>query len=136
MNSEKDHILQVVRSFYAIAINDVFIGYHFRKISSDPNGHKTIHSDLGAFEDHIPKVVDFWASQLIEGHTPEFNRPNVLKIHEYLKIRRGEVGRWIVLFKENLSKHQSEETKSFNQRWLAKIDLFEAAFIKYYFSAK
>ncbi len=136
MNSEKDYILQVVRAFYKVAINDVFIGYHFRKISSEPNSHQKIESSLGGFEDHIPKVVDFWASQLIAGHVREFDRPNVLKVHEYLKIRKGELGRWIILFKETLSKFNKPDQVEFNQNWLLKVALFEAAFSNYYFSNK
>jgi len=119
----------VVRSFYEVAINDVFIGYHFRKISKNSK----IESKLGDFESHIPNVVDFWATQLITGHQRRENGPNILKLHEYLNIRKGEVGRWLVLFREKLSAFESEDTELI-ELWREKVDTFEKAFMSHYFS--
>lgn len=128
MENEYKLIEEVVRSFYGVAINDVFIGYHFRKI----NNSSILESSLGEFESHIPNVVDFWATQLISGHQRRGNGPNILKLHEYLKIRKGELGRWLLLFREKLSEFNSKDPE-FIGLWSKKVDTFEKAFNEYYF---
>lgn len=133
MNMEKEIINQVVRAFYEKAISDVFIGYHFRKIVHNQETIHNIKPSLGDFEHHIPKVNDFWASQLIKNYKKEFDRPNVLKIHEYLRIRFGELGRWLTLFRETLLDFKNEENKEFINLWEVKLDQFELAFKNYFF---
>ncbi|EQC51495.1 hypothetical protein [Bacteriovorax sp. DB6_IX] len=130
-------IEELVRAFYEVAINDVFIGYHFRKISKN----STLESKLGDFESHIPNVVDFWAHQLIPGHKRRENAPNILKLHTYLAIRKGELGRWLLLFREKLNQFASKEQNSpeeseFYQSWNKKVDLFEKAFQEHFFKGK
>jgi truncated hemoglobin YjbI len=128
MENRKVLIETVVRSFYEVAINDVFIGYHFRKLSKNSK----LESKLGEFESHIPNVVDFWASQLIAGHIRRENGPNVLKLHEYLNIRKGELGRWLILFREKLNEFENEDAE-FIQLWREKVETFEKAFTAHFF---
>lgn len=131
-------IEKVVREFYKKAINDVFIGYHFRKILTKLEDINNIQNNLGPFESHIPNVVDFWSRQLITDYKSQINRPNILKIHEYLNIRKGELGRWLTLFRENLetfiNNAQNEDETILLNNWVQKIAQFEAAFNKYYFT--
>lgn len=131
--NQKNIIKQVVRDFYELAVNDVFIGYHFRKISTSPLSHATIQSNLKDFEDHLPKIEDFWCAQLMPSYTRIYERPHVLKIHEYLKIRKGELGRWLTLFREILAKHDDHDSHEFIKAWKQKVDIFERAFTEYYF---
>lgn len=136
------YIEDLVRKFYLLAINDVFIGYHFRKIIKDFDDRQNINSNLGHFEDHIPKVVDFWASQMIPAYKPRLQRPHVFKVHEYLNIHFGEIGRWATLFKQTLEAEKILITKDcdnefkldFLERWQMKVDQFVDQFKKYFFS--
>ncbi len=125
--SEKElYIEMIVCEFYRKAINDVFIGYHFRKIS---NRSDNLEQDLGAFSKHIPRITSFWKSQLIG--TPKLeDAKHILHAHENLNIRKGELGRWLTLFRQELKNHQESELTEF---WLSKIDTFEKAFTNYFF---
>lgn len=134
MEEKLQDIEFIVRAFYKDAITDVFIGYHFRKILSDPAQMNNIKADLGNFEDHIPKVVDFWATQLIPDFKSQLSRPNVLKIHDYLNIRKGELGRWLVMFKEVLERQSTKIDHELRSNWKIKLIQFEDAFNKRFFS--
>lgn len=131
--NQENIIKQVVEDFYELAVNDVFIGYHFRKISSSKLSHATIISSLHDFKNHLPKIEDFWCAQLLPKYTRVFDRPHVLKVHEYLGIRVGELGRWLTLFREVLNKYDNEINHTFINLWLQKVDTFEKAFREYYF---
>lgn len=134
--SELNHeniIKQVVKDFYEVAVNDVFIGYHFRKISSSTSSHATIDSSLSDFAHHLPKIEDFWCAQLIKNYKRKFERPHVLKVHEYLHIRFGELGRWLTLFRQTLKNSTNQENLEFIKLWEEKVCTFELAFKEYYF---
>ena len=88
-------IEKVIKSFYSKATKDIIIGYHFRHIDN--------------FETHLPRIIRFWAVQLIEmdTHTKkeifEAGVPSdIIKKHVYLKVKKGEVGRWILLFQNSI----------------------------------
>ena len=54
-------ILEIIQEFYRVAKKDILIGYHFRVIED--------------FDEHIPKIADFWNLQLNgnmidRGHLP------------------------------------------------------------------
>ncbi len=53
---------------------------------------------------------------------------NVIQSHEYLKIKKGEVGRWVVLFKSVLQKYE-QENLGFVTKWAQEIDKFEKIFL-------
>ena len=88
-------ILKLIESFYNVAKKDVMIGYHFRFIED--------------FESHIPRIANFWNLQLNGEVENRAHLPfKLLEVHMGLGIKRGEMGRWIVLFKENLENfHQN-----------------------------
>lgn len=82
-------ILEIIQSFYDVAKRDVMIGYHFRVIEN--------------FEEHIPRIADFWNLQLNGNVINRSNLPFALiEVHKGLGIKKGEIGRWVVLFKQNL----------------------------------
>jgi truncated hemoglobin YjbI len=109
-----DTILNIVKSFYATATSDFLIGYHFRVIAD--------------FEEHFPRIADFWQLQL----TGEMDHPkslpfNLIKTHTPLKFKRGEVDRWVKLFEENLDNYvNSHELSSENKKlWMEKVQFFK-----------
>ena len=102
MDKDIDYISSVVRAFYEKAKSDIIIGYHFRHIEN--------------FDEHIPKIIRFWCLQLLDlpkEKIKEFQKegtPNqIIKKHMYLKIKKGEVGRWVLLFQETIDQHPSNE---------------------------
>ncbi|EPZ50704.1 hypothetical protein M902_3256 [Bacteriovorax sp. BAL6_X] len=120
-------IEKVTRTFYTKAINDVFIGYHFRKITA-----KNVPlANIDDFNEHLEVINAFWQSQLLG---IKFPRPaaHLLEAHEYLNIRLGELGRWVILFKETLEEYR-EENPEFINAWEVKIDAFQTGFKKYFF---
>ena len=97
-----DHykIKTVTYRFYEKASQDVLIGHHFRKIATEKGIHP-LHPPMDAFKDHLPRIEEFWRSQLLgeKIQTPF----ELIQVHQRLMIRRGELGRWLVLFRETLS---------------------------------
>lgn len=82
-------ILEIIQSFYDVAKRDVMIGYHFRFIEN--------------FEEHIPRIADFWNLQLNGIVTNKSNLPfTLIEVHKGLGIKKGEMGRWVILFQQNL----------------------------------
>lgn len=106
-------ILDIIQRFYDVAKKDVMIGYHFRFIEN--------------FETHIPRIADFWNLQLCGKLENKAHLPfNLLEAHFALGIKRGEMGRWIVLFKTNLDHFEEIDLikKEDKELFEAKIDLF------------
>ncbi len=106
-------ILEIISSFYQIAMKDIMIGYHFRVIED--------------FDSHLPRIADFWNLQLNgELHDKSHLPFEILKVHIPLKINKGEVYRWTKLFGQNLDafvvkKAITDEDKMI---WMKKVDLF------------
>ena len=134
MEERMEDIEITVRSFYKIAINDIFLSYQFKKIIKKSNKFRKIDFDLGDFESHIPKVIDFWSVQLLPDYKSMLKRENVLKVHEYLNIKKGELGRWIFLFKKNLEEISMD--KNLKLRWIEKLNQFEEVFQNHFFTYK
>lgn len=133
MLSEKErklYIDEVVESFYRKAINDIFIGYQFKKISNKPDNLNQVLSD---FKPHLLRIKNFWYQQFSLPSEIETSERTLFHAHDKLNIRRGELGRWMTLFKEELSLSKHEETQGLKNAWLHKIEKFEKAFIKKYF---
>lgn len=123
-------ISHIVEEFYKKAISDVMIGHQFRKIQ-EFSSHNPLDPPFEAFRSHIPRINSFWKIQLL-GHSSD-QTFNLIKAHEYLKIRKGELGRWIVLFKETLKSNsidKNEEELEFLKKWEEKIDQFHKVFIE------
>lgn len=130
--NEKELIKDVVYRFYEKATGDFLIGHHFRKIQ-EFQGEDILKPPMEAFASHLPIIERFWRMQLLGEKLQENERPfNLIKKHEYLKIRQGELGRWVVLFKETLSELEKEQSESSEliKEWEKRIDLFESIFKK------
>lgn len=118
---ETEWIIKVVDAFYQKAKTDVLIGYHFRIISD--------------FDTHIPRIATFWELQLLGSTQRTLTEPfDVMKVHIPLKIKRGELGRWLLLFKKTLD----EETKihpefsELKELWLIRLTFFEGVFSRFF----
>ena len=106
-------ILKIIQSFYQKANFDIMIGYHFRVIEN--------------FEEHIPRIADFWNLQLNQKLQSKEHLPfNLLKVHNSLGIKKGEIGRWVKLFEDNLEDfvRSNEISVDDKQAWLKKVELF------------
>jgi truncated hemoglobin YjbI len=120
MNKE-EWIFKVVDSFYQKAKSDILIGYHFRVVSD--------------FDTHMPRIATFWEMQLLGTTSRELSHPfDVMKVHVPLNIKRGELGRWLLLFKKTLEE-QTEKHPEFldlKNLWLTRLDFFEGVFLRFF----
>jgi hypothetical protein len=120
MNSN-DWIFNVVTSFYSKATSDILIGYHFRNIVD--------------FEDHIPRIVTFWEMQLLGKSSQKTDTPfDIINAHIPLKIKRGELGRWLLLFRQTLDQQEalSPEMGELKQEWERRLEIFEGIFSRFF----
>lgn len=121
----KNYILETVTAFYARAVTDFLIGYHFRKIATTQGSHP-LKPPIEAFAEHIPRIALFWRMQLLGEKKPDHEEAfDLIDIHRKLSVRQGEIGRWILLFKETL---EDEKDHSLKKVWLEKINHFEKIF--------
>ncbi|MEX0799571.1 MAG: hypothetical protein WD025_09000 [Bacteriovoracaceae bacterium] len=107
-------ILEIIQDFYEKATKDFLIGYHFRKIED--------------FDSHIPKIASFWELQLTRNISNRAHLPfNLLAAHAPLGIKKGELGRWIILFEETLLSHEKKVnlTQEEISLWMSKVHFFE-----------
>lgn len=119
--NERDWILSVVKAFYDKARVDVLIGYHFRNISD--------------FDEHIPRIASFWDIQLLGNTHRELHSPfDVMKVHQPLGIKRGELGRWLVLLRKTLDEKVAEfpEYRSLRDEWEERLRFFEGVFLRFF----
>lgn len=117
--TKSDWILAVVDSFYEKAKVDVLIGYHFRNIKD--------------FDEHIPRIASFWDLQLLGKTGRKITHPfDVANLHLELKIKKGEVGRWLVLFRKTLDDltNQHPEMKELSSLWRERLVHFEGIFLR------
>ncbi len=118
---EKKLILSIVDAFYESAKNDILIGYHFRNIEN--------------FETHIPRICLFWEVQLLGTSDQKISPPfDVLNIHSPLHIKKGELGRWLLLFRKTLNEFEIKEKESEDliKLWREKLVFFESVFMKFF----
>ena len=120
---EMEFINSVVESFYDDAKTDIIIGYHFRHIKN--------------FNTHIPKIQRFWYLILLD-LSPQQKKEiqskgtpkNVILSHQYLKIKPGEVGRWVTLFNAVLDRNTTVKHLGLTKNWKSEIDKFQKIFLK------
>ncbi len=115
----------MVHSFYDKATRDFMIGYHFRKIAT-LKGANPLRPPIEAFKDHLPRIEQFWQVQLLGESEGQMNF-DLLKAHSPLQIKRAELGRWLLLFKETLESEIKGED-DFKKKWLEKLPIFEKMF--------
>lgn len=126
----RELIYIVVESFYHKVLDDILLAYHFEKFR-DPDYLKA----------HLERITTFWEMQL----TGKITKPlegggfHLLFTHLQLGIKRGELGRWIVLFhktldeleehfKINNTEEEFGEIKLITSEWKKKIAFFEERF--------
>lgn len=111
-----DHstIYEIIQEFYQIAKKDVLIGYHFRVIED--------------FDEHIPRIVDFWNLQINGEMKDRSHLPfQLIEKHIPLKVNKGEIHRWEKLFHENLQIFKNKDfiTEDKVQLWMRKVEHFK-----------
>ncbi len=117
--TKEDWIFEVVKSFYDKAKTDVLIGYHFRIIPD--------------FEEHIPRITAFWEIQLLGATKRSLSGPfDVMKVHIPLGIKRGELGRWLVLFRKTLDEKSVDKYSDLKSLWLERLAFFEGVFLRFF----
>ena len=126
----RELIYIVVESFYQKAINDILLGYHFARFQ-----------DPVYLEEHLQRITTFWEMQL----TGKLTQPllgggfHLIFTHLKLGIKRGELGRWIVLFHKTLdeleehfrinnTQQELQEIQLITAEWKNKIVFFEERF--------
>src|SRR5690606_20281813 len=103
---------------------DVMIGYHFRKIR-EKDGEHPLKPPLEAFANHLPRIAHFWEVQLL-GEKLKGERFDLIHVHRELGILKGELGRWLMLFREVLAKQ--DQGLEIVKKWNEKLDHFEEIF--------
>ena len=112
----RELIYKIVESFYEKATKDILIGYHFDKFS----GPKELNA-------HLERITSFWEMQLTGSTSVPLTGPfHLLFTHLQLKIKRGELGRWIILFHQTLDSYELDA--ELVEYWKQRIALFEERF--------
>lgn len=113
----RDLIYKVVDDFYKAAMSDVLIGYHFYKFE-----------DRQVLEAHLERLTSFWEMQLTGACSMPVKGPpfHLLFTHLHLKLKRGETGRWIMLFHKTLERLNVDNELS--EMWKERIGFFEQRF--------
>ncbi len=125
-------IFDLINDFYKVATADFMIGYHFRKIQTH-SGTNPLAPPIEAFAQHIPRIVDFW-KMLLLGQKPAADSGafNLIETHRVLKVRRGEVGRWVQLFRTVIDQYIEDwpQQQEFLEAWWLQIKAFEKRFLQ------
>jgi truncated hemoglobin YjbI len=118
-------IEEIVDTFYEKAVKDILIGYHFRKIQKGDN----LVPSLSDFAHHLPRIKIFWKSQLIKDFKSS-EKFNLKESHKPLKIRKGELDRFILLFNKTLDVFESKDINLIKD-WRSKLQFFKSQFHKF-----
>lgn len=126
----RELIYIVVEAFYQKAINDILLGYHFERFR-DPD----------VLSKHLHRITSFWEMQLTGKASMPLSGPQfqLLFTHLQLNIKRGELGRWIVLFHQTLDElveqfkkeaplEEVQEMELIAKTWKERIAFFEERF--------
>ena len=81
----------LLRAFYGKLLKDELMAPHFAHIN---------------LEDHLPRIIAFWAFILID---QEGYKGNVFDKHKHLDIGEAHFNRWVKLFTETVDEHFSGE---------------------------
>lgn len=123
-----DYIEDVVRAFYDKATKDFLIGYQFRKIALAEGDVHPLQPPLDAFAHHLPRINDFWKNQLLGTPLPDKSDPfSLISIHKKLRVRKGEVNRWVLLFNETLNEQPEH---ALTEIWREKVKHFQEVFLR------
>lgn len=134
MADKKDQakiIQETVKDFYALATSDFLIGHQFRKIQTQ-EGQDPLSPPLEAFEHHLPRINEFWELQLLGLKASKGFEPfKLIEVHQKLAIRKGELGRWVLLFYQVLEdkKKKYPDQQEFFDLWQSKIEHFKTKFL-------
>lgn len=118
--TKHEWIYQVVDNFYGKARYDVLIGYHFRNIPD--------------FDEHIPRIATFWDLQLTGKTERKISHPfDVMSLHLKMGIHRGELGRWLLLFRQSLKEETEKhpEMSGVRDDWEERLQTFEGIFSRF-----
>jgi hypothetical protein len=131
---EKEIIEQIILDFYMMATTDILLGYQFRKIEEyeqDEFKHHPLRPPIEAFSHHLPIINEFWIRQL-KGETKDSTiQLDLINKHIYLNMKKGELKRFQLLFKEILDLHKKElQEIDLYQEWHSKIDHFTSVFLR------
>ena len=94
-----------------------------------------IHQVVAAFYEHIPRIAAFWDIQLLGSTEKTLTEPfDVMKVHIPLQIKRGELGRWLVLFRKTLEEEvvAHPEFNELKELWLTRLIFFEGVFLRFF----
>lgn len=117
----EDFIFKVVQDFYDLVRTDILIGYHFRNIPD--------------FDVHIPRIALFWNIQLLGLKASSVKPPfDLINLHSPLGIKRGELGRWILLIHKVMDKNLLDhpEHQELVNLWKIRIKFFEGVFSRFF----
>ena len=120
-------IEDLVDSFYEKAISDFLIGYHFKKIQTGD----ALYPTLSDFAHHLPRIKVFWKTQLLKDfkNTLSFN---LKESHIPLKIRKGELDRFMLLFNETLDQFEKNQSnQNLIKEWRLRLQFFKIQFTKF-----
>lgn len=126
----RDLIYIICESFYKKAVFDVLIGYHFEKFRNKE-----------VLDHHLERITSFWELQFTGAISKELEGPGfrLLFTHLTLNLKKGELGRWIVLFHQTLDEVekdfidngtdlQAQEIKIIVKEWKKRIEFFRQRF--------
>mgnify|MGYP001627338326 CR=1 FL=1 len=105
----RDHIEQLMRTFYAKAIPDAVIGHYFTQV---------IQMDL---EKHLPVIIDFWETILFG--IAKY-KSNAIAVHQHLHAKSAfedkHFEQWIQLFRSTVDElFVGEKAELIKQRALS-----------------
>ncbi|AUN98003.1 hypothetical protein C0V70_07750 [Bacteriovorax stolpii] len=117
----RELIYIVVEAFYKKAVYDVLIGYHFEKFRQPEE-----------LESHLQRIATFWEMQLTGAITRPLEGPQfrLMMTHFQLGLKRGEIGRWVVLFHQTLDELEQQFKEQAPPEELAEIQLITSEWKK------
>lgn len=119
--TDREWIFQVTDAFYQKAQHDILIGYHFRNIKD--------------FDLHIPRIASFWDIQLLGSTERTVTEPfEMMKVHSPLGIKRGELGRWLLLLRQTLDRELElhPQFQELSVTWHERLNFFEGVFLRFF----
>lgn len=129
----------VIERFYLKAMEDILIGYHFTRLQALKSCAPV------QFNQHLERIMKFWQLQLypaLDLKLSPFNPPvpaeqhfQLLKTHLPMKLKLGELNRWLILFKQEIDEALNElqisatEQAIIKKHWELSLKQFKEIFI-------